>query len=242
MELNIKYATNVDDHITRKNYWVGKQNRDCDWVVSFCFENAHRQPLLIYGKEGVGKSLMLHFVGNELKEHYTGRVLFVSADVLSEQYLRAGQNDIHVADFLKFYSDPDCLLFDDVDKMSDYETQQALLKILKRRADKNRPTILTSSKTMSNLKRVLPPELYLHISSSEIVFLPLPEENDRKGFIRWFLEKKNLILDEKFQGELFRMPFSFSELTGILNSLHCTSKSRIVNPDEVQGLIAFYTE
>ena len=241
MEMEIKYATNVDDNITRKNYWVGKQNRNCDWVASCYYEKAHRQPLLIYGKEGVGKTLLLHYVGNELKEHYT-RVLFVSSSVFSEQYLQADQDEMHVADFLKFYSDPDCLLFDDIDKMSYYEAQQALLKILKRRADKNRPIILTSSKTMSNLKRILPPELYLHISSSEIVFLPLPEENDRKGFIRWFLEKKNLILDEKLQGELFRMPFSFSELTGILNSLHCTSKSRIVNPDEVQGLIAFYTE
>lgn len=242
MELNIQYATNVDDNITRKNYWIGKQNRDCDWVVSFCFEKTHRQPLLIYGKEGVGKTFLLHYVGNELKEHYTGRVLFVSAGVFSEQYLRAGQNDMHVADFLKFYSDPDCLLFDDVDKMPDYETQQALLKILKRRSDKNRPTILTSGKTIGKLKKIFSPGLYSHISSSEIAFLATPEENDRKGFIRWFLEKKNLILDEAAQQELFRTPFSFGELTGILNSLHCTQKTRIVNPDEVQKFIAFYTE
>lgn len=242
MELNIKYATNVDDNITRNNYWIGKQNRDCDWVASFYYGNAHRQPILIYGKEGVGKTFLLHYVGNELKEHYTGRVLFVSTGVFSEQYLRADQNYMHVADFLKFYSDPDCLLFDDVDKMPDYETQQALLKILKRREDKNRPTLLTSSKTMGKLKKILSPELYSHISSSEIAFLTPPEENDRKGFIRWFLEKKNLILDEKSQGELIRMAFSFGELTGILNSLHYNQKSRTVDPDEIQKLIAFYTE
>lgn len=242
MELNIKYATNVDDHITRKNYWVGKQNRDCDWVVSFCFENAHRQPLLIYGKEGVGKSLMLHFVGNELKEHYTGRVLFVSADVFSDYYLLAEQTDMHIADFLRFYSDPDCLLFDDVDKVSDSEAQEALLKILNRRENKNRPTVMTSSMTMGNLKRTFPPELYSHISSSEIVFLPEPDENDRKGFVRWFLEKKNLILDEATQQVLFHTPLSFGELMGVINSFHYTQKTRIVNPDEVQRLIAFYTE
>lgn len=242
MELNIKYATNVDENITREHYWEGKQNIDIGQVVFFSFGHEHRQPMLIYGKEGVGKSLMLHYVGNELKKHYSGRVLFVSSDVFSDQFLRAGQSDMHVADFLKFYSDPDCLLFDDVDKMPDNEAQQALLKILKRRSDKNRPTILTSSKTMGNLKQIFPPELYSHISSSEIVCLPFPEDNDRKGFIRWLLEKKNLILDEKSQGDLIRMPFSFGELMGIINSFRPTRKSRIVNPDEVKRLIAFYTE
>lgn len=237
----ITYATNLDENITRENYWIGKQNRDSDCLYLHSLYLPNRQPLLIYGKTGAGKTMLLHYVGNKIKE-FRQRVLYVYSGNFREQYIEAKNDTRHLFDFIKFYSKPECLLFDDLDEVSTPGLQDAFQLILKNRVEKNRDTILSSSKTLGELKPSMNYKLYSIISSSEVIILPEPDEADRKEFVRWYLKKNNAQLDEMSFQNLIRTKLSIGELKGLIDSFHYTQKTHKVRLEEVERLIAFYTE
>lgn len=75
-------------------------------------------PLFVYGKSGVGKTHLLHAIGNaSIEQNPVARVLYVSSHVFQVQYSQAYlQNKIN--DFIHFYQSVDVLLIDDVHELS----------------------------------------------------------------------------------------------------------------------------
>lgn len=75
-------------------------------------------PLFVFGKSGVGKTHLLHAIGNEaLDKHPQLRVLYVPAHIFQVQYSQAYlQNKIN--DFIHFYQSIDLLLVDDIHELA----------------------------------------------------------------------------------------------------------------------------
>jgi len=75
-------------------------------------------PLFIYGKSGVGKTHLLHAIGNaSLQQHDNLRVLYVSSHLFQVQYSQAYLNNT-VNDFIHFYQSVDVLLIDDIHELA----------------------------------------------------------------------------------------------------------------------------
>jgi len=75
-------------------------------------------PLFVHGKSGVGKTHLLHAIGNAaLQQNSNLRVLYVSSHLFQVQYSQAYLNNT-VNDFIHFYQSIDVLLIDDIHELS----------------------------------------------------------------------------------------------------------------------------
>jgi chromosomal replication initiator protein len=75
-------------------------------------------PLFIHGKSGVGKTHLLHAVGNAgLQQNSHLRALYVSSHLFQVQYSQAYLSNT-VNDFIHFYQSVDLLLIDDIHELA----------------------------------------------------------------------------------------------------------------------------
>ena len=74
-------------------------------------------PLMIYGNSGLGKTHLLHAIGNYVRENYPGRrVLYVSTETFLNDFIRAIQTKTQLA-LHERYRENDVLLIDDIQFM-----------------------------------------------------------------------------------------------------------------------------
>ncbi len=98
------------------NFVDGKSNRmakEASFQVAN-FPGEAYNPLLIYGGTGLGKSHLMHSIGNKiLQETPSARVLYIHSETYVQNMVTALQN--HKMDSFKdFYRNLDCLLIDDI--------------------------------------------------------------------------------------------------------------------------------
>lgn len=108
-------------NLTFSNFVEGESNRLARTAGVSIANNPGKNifnPLFVYGKSGVGKTHLLHAIGNaSIEQNPRARVLYVSSHVFQVQYSQAYlQNKIN--DFIHFYQSVDVLLIDDVHELS----------------------------------------------------------------------------------------------------------------------------
>jgi len=109
-------------------------------------------PLFVHGKSGVGKTHLLHALGNAvLDSHPTARVLYVSAHLFQVQYSQAYlQNSFN--DFIHFYQSVDVLLLDDVQELTGAATQNAFFHIFNQLQQTGRQIVFSCDRSPKDLK------------------------------------------------------------------------------------------
>lgn len=76
--------------------------------------NRENNPLVIYSTPGLGKTHLLHAIGNQiLQQNPAARVLYMSGEEFVSEYIEALQNKSSES-FRKKYRSLDCLLMDDI--------------------------------------------------------------------------------------------------------------------------------
>lgn len=101
-------------------------------------------PLFVHGKSGVGKTHLLHAIGNAaLQQNENLRVLYVSSHLFQVQYSQAYLNNT-VNDFIHFYQSIDILLIDDIHELSGKTgTQNVFFHIFNHLHQNGRQLIIT---------------------------------------------------------------------------------------------------
>jgi chromosomal replication initiator protein len=101
-------------------------------------------PLFVHGKSGVGKTHLLHAIGNSaLQQNENLRVLYVSSHLFQVQYSQAYLNNT-VNDFIHFYQSIDILLIDDIHELSGKTgTQNVFFHIFNHLHQNGRQLIIT---------------------------------------------------------------------------------------------------
>ncbi len=110
-------SDNIDPHLTFENYIYGPSNQ---FAYASAFSTAEKpavqfNPLFIYGPPGVGKTHLLHAIGNRIKATNSGvRAHFISAENFVNEFIESLQHK-NPGDFRsKFRENVDLLLIDDV--------------------------------------------------------------------------------------------------------------------------------
>jgi chromosomal replication initiator protein len=116
-----KLEPQLNTNLTFGNFIGGESNmlaRTAGYSISEKPGKTIFNPLFVHGKSGVGKTHLLHAIGNAgLQQNSNLRVLYVSSHLFQVQYSQAYLNNT-VNDFIHFYQSIDVLLIDDIHELS----------------------------------------------------------------------------------------------------------------------------
>jgi chromosomal replication initiator protein len=115
----IDRAGRLDPRMSFDNFVPGNSNRLAFAAAQTVAETPGRayNPLLIYGNSGLGKTHLLHAIGNYVAENYPHkRILYVSTETFLNDFIRAIQTRTQMA-LHDRYRECDVLLIDDIQFM-----------------------------------------------------------------------------------------------------------------------------
>lgn len=110
------HDSKLDVRYRFETFVEGKSNQMARAAAEQVADNPGRSynPLLIYGGVGLGKTHLMHSVGNRMRERSPGaRVLFINSDRFMNDYVGAIRYKT-MEDFKSFYRSVDALLIDDI--------------------------------------------------------------------------------------------------------------------------------
>lgn len=112
-----RLSSNLNPLFTFENFVSGKSNQlafaACHQVAEKPGSTGHN-PLFIYGPTGLGKTHLMHSVGNAvLKANPNARILYITSERFVGDFVTALQRDL-MNDFKRLYRSLDVLLIDDI--------------------------------------------------------------------------------------------------------------------------------
>lgn len=112
-------------------------------------------PLFIYGESGLGKTHLLHAIGNEIKQkHKQSVVLYQTADRFVNEFINAIRFD-KVSHFQHKYKSVDVLLIDDIQFISNKEqTQEAFFHIFNSLYESHKQIVFSSDTYPQNIQGI----------------------------------------------------------------------------------------
>ncbi|MCX7874961.1 MAG: chromosomal replication initiator protein DnaA [Melioribacteraceae bacterium] len=110
-------------------------------------------PLFIYGGVGLGKTHLIHAIGNKILEKYPDkRVIYISSDAFTVEFVEAIQSNT-VNEFSNFYKNMDALIIDDIQFLVGKEkTQDLFFHIFNTLHQSGKQIILSSDRSPKELK------------------------------------------------------------------------------------------
>lgn len=147
------YKTNLNQKYTFNNFVVGKSNQI---VYAACHNVAEHpssrfNPLFIYGGVGLGKTHLLHAIGNQItKDDPETKVLYVTCEQFTNDYIdaiRSNFKDNAISVFRDKYRNVDVLLMDDIQFISKkIETQENFFHTFNDLYQQNKQIVIASDR------------------------------------------------------------------------------------------------
>lgn len=118
------FASRLNSSYTFENFIESPSNRfayKAAQAVAHKLGARENNPLVIYSAPGLGKTHLLHAIGNQiLKDNPSSKVLYMSGEEFVSEYIEALQNKVSDS-FRKKYRSLDCFLMDDIQFVSGKE-------------------------------------------------------------------------------------------------------------------------
>lgn len=182
------FESNLDPRYTFDNFIVGQSNK---FAKATSLAVAERpgymyNPLFIYGKSGLGKTHLMHAIGNYIVKNSNKKVLYVTSERFVDDFLniyRRNKTDSNfemVETFKKKYRDIDVLMIDDIQYLEiANKTQQEFFNTFNELHCNNKQIIISSDRSPDDLNKleerlrtrfnwgltidILPPDLQLRL-------------------------------------------------------------------------------
>ncbi len=158
---NIVFESNLLKNYTFDNYIIGNTNRFAKMSAMAVASDPGKiyNPLFIYGKSGLGKTHLMHAIGNYIEEKSRLRVLYTSSDEFRNDYtglanLKQYENSFdYINNFKKKYRDIDVLIIDDIQYLVGAEkTQEEFFHTFNELHRANKQIIISSDRSPDDLK------------------------------------------------------------------------------------------
>ena len=149
---------NIMPEYTFDNFVVGPSNKESYSAALACAMNPNRpmyNPLFIYGDSGLGKTHLLHAIGNYLKQHAPEKkVLYLAASTfVNEVYVAI--RDKRIEDFKSQMNSLDMLLVDDIQALSGKEkSHEIFFNVYNELFNNRKQIILTSDRRPQDIKEI----------------------------------------------------------------------------------------
>lgn len=149
-----KNLCHINSNYTFSSFVVGPSNQLAYAAAQAVTERPGKiyNPLFVYGGSGLGKTHLLHAIGNEIRsKNKSASVLYQTADRFVNEFINAIRFD-KIHQFQTKYKDIDVLLVDDIQFISNKEqTQEAFFHIFNTLYDSHKQIIFSSDTYPRNI-------------------------------------------------------------------------------------------
>ena len=172
--------TKLRSELTFDSFVEGEFNKEAYKAATVVAKNPGQifNPLFIYSNSGLGKTHLLHAVGNAIKaKKPNAKVLYIDANDFVEEYVKfvKGEKDSEtLKDFVCGY---DVLLFDDVQFLENkVKTEEMFFYIYQKMVNNDKQIVITSDRQPTELKG-LEDRLITRFSQGLTVKISSPDQN-----------------------------------------------------------------
>lgn len=155
------YDTNLNPQYTFENFIVGQSNKFAHATALAVAENPGYMynPLFIYGNSGLGKTHLMHAIGNYIAKNSNKNVLYVTSEKFVSDFIginkrnKDGNNFDNVEIFKNKYRNIDVLIIDDIQYLGNAnQTQQEFFNTFNDLYGNNKQIIISSDRSPDDLK------------------------------------------------------------------------------------------
>ncbi|MCI5733905.1 MAG: chromosomal replication initiator protein DnaA [Tenericutes bacterium] len=154
--------SNLNKNYTFDTFVVGESNKFAQAAALAVAENPGKMynPLFIYGNSGLGKTHLMHAIGNYIEEKHKKRVLYVTCDQFLEDFMglsrknNVNNNNLDYMEFFKSkYRDIDVLIIDDIQFLGGATaSQQEFFHTFNNLHNDSKQIIVSSDRSPDDLK------------------------------------------------------------------------------------------
>lgn len=219
------YVSNLNSNYTFENFVVGPSNQEAQSAALTTALEPGRfyNPLFIYGKSGIGKTHLLHAIGNYIlsKEH-NKHVYYVSSAEFLDEYvnaIRASQID----EFKESFKQNDVLLIDDIQFLSGKDKiTETFFHIFNHLVTRHKQIVITSDRAPNELKK-LEERLVSRFASGLSVQITAPEYETSLEILKKKIEgqtiSNKMIKEDVLSYIALKYSKDIRQLEGALNRL-----------------------
>jgi len=156
-----KHQSNLNPNYTFENFIVGNSNKFAQAAALDVAENPGNiyNPLFIYSNSGLGKTHLMHAIGNYIEKNSDKKVLYVPSDQFINDFLginkkdEFGKNFDYVSYFKAKYRNIDVLIIDDIQCFQGAtQTQNEFFHTFTTLYNENKQIIISSDRSPDDLK------------------------------------------------------------------------------------------
>ena len=151
---------NLKPNYTFESFIIGESNKFAYTAAMSVAEKPGKayNPLFLYGKSGLGKTHLMHAIGNYIINNTNLKVLYVTSDDFVNDFIRVVRNKDKenfelINTFKAKYRNVDVLMIDDIQFLENAAaTQQEFFHTFNELYNSNRQIIISSDRSVNDLK------------------------------------------------------------------------------------------
>lgn len=219
------YVSNLNPNYTFENFVVGPSNQEAQSaaLTTALEPGKFYNPLFLYGKSGIGKTHLLHAIGNYiLTKDHNKHVYYVSSAEFLDDYvnaIRANQID----EFKESFKQNDVLLIDDIQFLSGKDKiTETFFHIFNHLVTRHKQIVITSDRAPNELKK-LEERLVSRFASGLSVQITAPEYETSLEILKKKIEDQTIsnkmIKEDVLSYIALKYSKDIRQLEGALNRL-----------------------
>lgn len=239
----------LNPNLTFDSFVVGGFNREASQASLVIASNPGQMfnPLFIYSSSGLGKTHLLHAIGNYISKvsRPGSKVLYISANDFVEEYVKFAKGEKESESIKDYVCSFDVLLLDDIQFMADkVKTQEVFFTIFNKMHDAGKHIVITSDRQPNELKGI-EDRLVTRFSQGLSVQIREPDQGTCVEILRKKIDSNGLDLSifdenvlyffaEKFSSNVRELEGAFNRL--IFYSIQMQSSSKITMDVAVEAV------
>ena len=235
--------TNINPKYVLETFVVGSFNELAYTAALAVIKNpgSAYNPLFIYGGVGLGKTHLLHAIGNSiLAQNPNKKVFYMTAEKFSNDLVSSMLNNT-IHGFKEKYRDCDLLLVDDVQFFSKKDkTQEEFFYTFNALYDAGKQVVFSSDGPPKSITDI-PERLGSRLEAGVIVDISEPEYEARLAILKSKARDKKIEIPEQTLEVIASLvQKNIRELEGALNTINVQSKyqQKILTSEEVKAILS----
>lgn len=219
---NNYFTTSLNPKFTFSNFVVGDNNRfahAASLAVAEAPGTAYN-PLFLYGGVGLGKTHLMHAIGNEvLFNNKSSKVLYVTSEKFTNEFIDALKN-ASTEKFRQKYRSIDVLLIDDIQFIAGKDsTQEEFFHTFNELRENGKQIVLSSDKPPKDIS-LLEERLKTRFEWGLLADVSMADYETRFAILKKKKDENHLIIDDEILSNIAaKIDSNIRELEGVFNKL-----------------------